>query len=142
MLAEVLVHEARFWRQQYPQRHAEHLADADEFIAGLRAPSTLLDRPLPSPEDEAAVRVRSGLLTNAGKRLADLGRRDQALQATAEAVRLTLPLVERCPHAFLDRLRNRLQNLRQPYAELDHDPDADPLVRQATELLARLEPGP
>jgi hypothetical protein len=108
---------------------------------GLWAVSTLLDRPPSNSDDEAAIRERARLLLRAGKRLADLGRREEALQATAEAVRLTLPLVERYPQVFLDDLRDRSQDLRQRYAELEQDPDADPLVRQATELLARLQPG-
>jgi tetratricopeptide (TPR) repeat protein len=152
---------------------------------GLWAVRTLVDRPPPSSEDEATNRERARLLHNAGKRLSDLGRREEALQAfqeaveirrrlavqrpdaflpalaasltglgvllsalgrreealqaTAEAVRLTLPLVARYPRAFLDRLRSRLQNLRQRCAESGQDPGADPLVRQTTELLARLD---
>ena len=78
-------------------------------------------------------------LNNLGMDLSDLGRREEALQATAQAVRLSMPSVERYPQAFLDNYRTYLQNLRERCAELDQDPDADPLVRQATELLARLD---
>jgi len=76
-------------------------------------------------------------LSNLGVLQSNLGGREEALHAMAEAVRLTLPLVERYPRAFLDNLRSRLQNLRRRCAESGQDPDADPLVRQATELLAR-----
>jgi hypothetical protein len=74
--------------------------------------------------------------------LSNLGRREEALPATAEAVRLSMPLVERYPQAFLNNLRSRLQNLRRQCTDLDLDPDADSLVRQATELLARLDVAP
>jgi len=50
-----------------------------------------------------------------------------------------MSLVERHPQAFLDNFRTYAQNLRQRYAELGRDADADPRVVQATELLARLD---
>jgi hypothetical protein len=78
-------------------------------------------------------------LDNLGSRLGELSRHDEALQATAEAVQLTMPLVEKYPRAFVSELRRRLQNSRRRCEELSQDPDADPLVRQAEELLARLD---
>ncbi len=81
-------------------------------------------------------------LNNLGVLQSNLGRRKEALQATVEAVRLTMPLVERYPRAFLDDFRTRLQNLRNRCAESGQNPDADPLVCEASELLARLNAAP
>jgi hypothetical protein len=108
---------------------------------GLWAVRTLDERPTPSFEDEAAIRDRARLLAHAGKRFSDLGHREEALQATAEAVRLSLALVERYLQAFVKDFRIYFENLREQCEESSRDPDADPLVVQATDLLARLDAG-
>jgi tetratricopeptide (TPR) repeat protein len=77
-------------------------------------------------------------LNNLGVLQSNLGRREEALQATGEAVRLTKPLVERYPLSFIDVFRTRIRNLRNRCEESDQDPDTDPLVCEATKLLARL----
>ncbi|MCL4206276.1 MAG: tetratricopeptide repeat protein [Pirellulaceae bacterium] len=80
-------------------------------------------------------------LNNLGKRLIKLGHREQALRAIAEAVQVALPLVARYPQALLSDFRTYLQNLRKLHSDWGRDPDADPLVREAAELLARFDAG-
>ena len=61
-------------------------------------------------------------LTNLGNRLADLGRYDEALAATEEAVAIRRALADACPAAFLPDLARSLNVLGDCYAALDqHD---------------------
>ena len=114
------------------------LEPVDVLIIAAAAGEEILRR-LAAQRPDAFLPALATSLNNLGNRLSNLGRREEALQATAEAVRLTMPLVERYPQAFLDNYRTYLQNLHKRCVELDQDPGTDPLVRQASELLARLE---
>jgi tetratricopeptide (TPR) repeat protein len=78
-------------------------------------------------------------LNNLGIELSNLGRREEGLLASAEAMRLAMPLVRRYPQALGGDFRSYAQNLRQHFEALGQDPDAHPLVREATELLAALD---
>jgi hypothetical protein len=118
------------------------LCGLDQVVGQLQSDKLIRvegDRPLTGSKDEASNRERARLRNNAGKRVSGLGRREEALQATAEAVRLTMPLVERYPRALREHFTIYVENLHRRCTESGQDPGADPLVRQASELLARVD---
>ncbi|MDC0708263.1 tetratricopeptide repeat protein [Stigmatella sp. ncwal1] len=72
--------------------------------------TTLLQVP-GSAIGEASERTRASLLNNLGNRLSDLGRREEALEASCEAVGLYRALAKRNPDAFRPNLAAGLNNL-------------------------------
>jgi nucleoside phosphorylase/tetratricopeptide (TPR) repeat protein len=105
---------------------------------GLWAVCTLLDRPLPSAEHEAAIHERAQLLHNAGKRFSDLGRREEALQATVEAVEIRRRLAAQRPEAFLPDLAQSLNNLGIRLSNVGRHEEALQATVEAVEIRRRL----
>jgi tetratricopeptide (TPR) repeat protein len=105
---------------------------------GLWAVRTLVERPPPSFEDEAAIRDRARLLHNAGKRFSDLGHREEALQATAEAVEILRRLAAQRPDAFLPDLATSLNNLGASLSSLGRREEALQATAEAVEIRRRL----
>jgi len=65
--------------------------------------------------------------------------REDALQAAQEAVRICAGLVARWPQAFMENFRISVRNLVERVEESDGEPQRDPVVLEAMELLERLE---
>ena len=79
-----------------------------------------------------------------GLRLGALGRREEALEATKEAVEHYTQLVEALPAAFMQNFLISVRSLTRRLAELEHAPELDPTLVAAAELIERLgvETGP
>jgi len=105
---------------------------------GLWAVRTLVDRPLPSSLPEAVIRQRASLLLNAGKRFSDLGRREEALRATWEAVAIRRRLAAKRPDAFLPDLSQSLTGLSAYLSGLGRHEEALQAAGEAVEIVRRL----
>jgi nucleoside phosphorylase/tetratricopeptide (TPR) repeat protein len=85
------------------------------FSVSLRRVAEWTDRTLlqalPTSNEEQVLSERARHLNNLGARLSDLGRREEALQATQEAVGLRRTLAEHNPDAFRPDLAGSLNNL-------------------------------
>lgn len=99
---------------------------------------------LPAGSDEKILSERARLLNNLGIRLGALGRREEALEATKEAVEHYTQLVEALPAAFMQNFLISVRSLTRRLAELEHAPELDPTLVAAAELIERLgvETGP
>lgn len=97
----------------------------------------------PNPT-EADLAERARRWSNLGYRLADLGLRKRAFQATQRAVNIGETLAEKRPEEFLSGLARSLSNLSTLQAELGHYDDALQTTQRAVgilETLARKQPG-
>ncbi|WNG55263.1 tetratricopeptide repeat protein [Archangium gephyra] len=94
---------------------------------------TLL-RALPVSEEQGVLIKRARLLNNLGGRLSELGRREEALEATREAMGLYRTLAERNPDAFRPDLAMSLNNLGGRLSELGRREEALEATREAVEL--------
>jgi len=95
------------------------------------------------PEDEEHDAERARLLNNLGNRLSDLGRREQALEATQEAVEIYRKLARQRPDAFLPDLAGSLNNLGSRLAGVGRLEEALEPTQEAVKIrrqLARQRP--
>ena len=81
---------------------------------------------------------RARVLNNLGNRLGDLGRREEALQATDEAVGLHRQLASQCPDAFLPDLASSLNNLGNRLSALGRREEALQASDEAVRIRRRL----
>ncbi len=104
-------------------------------LASTRRCYTLPPEPgkLP-PEDEAALVERATLAHNLGYRLSALGRREEALSATEEAVALRRTLASSRPDAFLSDLAISLNNLGGHLSALGRREEALSATEEAVAL--------
>ena len=96
------------------------------------------------PETEASQPERARLLNNLGGRLSELGRLEEALNATFEAVRIRRQLAKEHPDAFLPDLAGSLSNLGVDLSELGRLEEALDAASEAVEIhrqLAKDRPG-
>ena len=70
-----------------------------------------------------------GSLNNRSVLLSNLGRSEEALEASDEAVHLLLPFAEKLPQAFGRRMRIMAAVWTRRLAECDRQPDAETLRR-------------
>ena len=126
-----------------PQHVLEHIADAIPertfALAGLGAEvlQRLADVAAPGTSE------RARLLNNLSNRLADLGRREDALAATGEAVTAYRELARTRPDAFLPDLATSLNNQSGRLSELGRRDDALGAIEEAVTIrreLARTRP--
>ncbi|HYO54468.1 tetratricopeptide repeat protein [Archangium sp.] len=89
---------------------------------------------LPASEEERGLAERARLCNNLGARLRELGRREEALEATREAVEVYRALAERTPDAFRPDLAGSLNNLGAMLSELGRREEALEATREAVEL--------
>ena len=89
-------------------------------------------------EDEDVKAERSRLLGNLGNRLSDLGRREEALEATAEALRIRRQLAAQRPDAFLSGLAMSLNNLGAMLSHLGRREEALEAAAEALRIYRRL----
>jgi tetratricopeptide (TPR) repeat protein len=69
-------------------------------------------------------------LNNLGNRLASLGHREEALQATQNAVDLYRKLVQDCPDAYVSNLAGSLNNLGKLLVEMRRSDEALPIFAE------------
>ena len=81
---------------------------------------------------------RALFLNNEGARLSDLGRREEALAATQEAVSLYRRLAEQAPDAFSPDLAMSLNNLGNRLSDLGRREEALAATQEAVSLYRRL----
>ena len=74
-------------------------------------------------------------LNNLGGRLSELGRREDALEATRESVRLYTDLFQAYPQAFLQNFMIAIRTHLERLTENQLDPDADPEAEAAFQAL-------
>jgi tetratricopeptide (TPR) repeat protein len=106
-------------------------------LAGLAADvaRTLVDRLRQTPGgDEGSRNDLAGALNNLSNRLSDLGRREDALTAIEEAVRLRRQLAAARPDAFTPDLARSLNNLSNRLSDLGRREDALTAAQEAAEL--------
>ena len=97
-------------------------------------------RKLPTrPDDTDQLTERARLLNNLGNRLSKLGRREEALRATQEAVDCYTTLTEQLPDAHAQNFRTSVRSLLERLQQLELDPRDDPTYQRATEVARRLE---
>jgi len=94
------------------------------YLTGLEVAS-------PSPEVEA---LRAAALNNLGNCLSDLGRREEALAATGEAVEIRRRLAADRPDAFLPNLAMSLNNLGNRLSDLGRREEALAAAGGAVEI--------
>ncbi|HEX8819434.1 MAG TPA: tetratricopeptide repeat protein [Archangium sp.] len=94
---------------------------------------------LQGADDEQGRAERARLLNNLGNRLSELGRREEALEATREAVELRRALAQRNPDAFWPDLAMSLKNLGHSLSELGHREETLEATREAVEVYRALE---
>jgi tetratricopeptide (TPR) repeat protein len=87
---------------------------------------------------EAARAERARLLNNLSNRLADLGRREDALEAIEQAVDIRRKLADARPDAFLPKLAMSLNNLSVSLADLGRREDALEAIEQAVDAYRKL----
>ena len=80
----------------------------------------------------------SGWLSNLGLRLGDLGRREEALAASQEAVEIRRRLAQARPDAFLPDLATSLNNLGNHLSNLGLSEEALAASREAVDIYRRL----
>ena len=95
-----------------------------------QALGSVLEQPPSSERDKRAAR----LLNNQSMRLADLGRREEALEAIEEAVSLYRPLVQARPDIFRFDLADSLYSQSDRLADLGRREEALEAVEEAVEL--------
>ncbi|MCX6633607.1 MAG: SIR2 family protein, partial [Acidobacteria bacterium] len=88
--------------------------------------------------DEDARSERARILNNLGARLSDLGRREEALQATEEAVRLYRQIAAERPDAFLPDLASSLNNLGPVLSVLGRREEALQATEEAVSIRRQL----
>jgi tetratricopeptide (TPR) repeat protein len=88
---------------------------------------------LASPPEEISVE-RARLANNLGYRLKDLGRREEALKATEEAVDIHRDLAGRRPDAFLPDLAKSLNNLGNSLRDLGRREEALKATEEAVDV--------
>jgi tetratricopeptide (TPR) repeat protein len=94
---------------------------------------------LSTQEDTQENRVERGrLLSNLGVRLSDLGRREEALQASQEAVAIRRRLAQTRPDAFLPDLATSLNNLGTMLSDLGRREEALQASQEAVAIRKRL----
>ncbi len=119
----------------------EHLPVSLRDAAATATERVLREHQAANPEpDEAAQSERARLLNNLSLRLAGLGRREDALEASNEAVRILASFFLRLPGAFAGWMRIMARVYRARCEEAGTAPDTD-LLEPIEEALARLEPG-
>jgi tetratricopeptide (TPR) repeat protein len=89
---------------------------------------------LPATDDPDVLAERAGRLNNLGARLSELGRREEALKATEQAVETYGALAKRNPEAFQPDLAMSLNNLGNSLSELGRREEALKATAQAVEL--------
>jgi len=85
--------------------------------------------------DPVALANAAGWLNNLALRLSDLGRREEALTAAEEAVRLRRALAKTRPDAFIPDLAGSLWVLGDPYGEIEKPDVAIATLAEAIQLL-------
>ncbi|WP_240486447.1 tetratricopeptide repeat protein, partial [Hyalangium minutum] len=127
----VLVEQARL-QNTWGTRLAVSLRSAAKWIARtfLKKPGVL--------EKEGELAERARLQNNLGVRLSELGRREEALVATQEAVVLRRALAQRNPDAFQPDLAMSLNNLGVSLSELGRREEALAATQEAVELYRAL----
>ncbi|WP_233261617.1 tetratricopeptide repeat protein [Vitiosangium sp. GDMCC 1.1324] len=98
---------------------------------------TLL-KALPALEDGRELAERARLLNNLGASLSALGRREEALEATREAVDVYRELAQRNPDAFRPYLAGSLNNLGAMLSELGRREEALEATREAVDVYREL----
>lgn len=101
-------------------------------------------RELIESEDEGVLAERASLQNNLGNRLSDLGRREEALKATLDAVELYRSLAQRNPERFQPDLGSSLNNLGARLSALGRREEALKAALEAVDLrrtLAQRNPG-
>jgi tetratricopeptide (TPR) repeat protein len=124
----------------------EHTLELRELA--MRATGALLNRLADLPSEvqssDGVKAERSRLLNNLASRLSELGRREEALAAAQEAVRLRRELAAARPDAFLPNLAVSLNNLAAMLSELGRREEALATAQEAVCLyrdLAVARPG-
>ncbi|MDY7230181.1 tetratricopeptide repeat protein [Hyalangium rubrum] len=122
-------------------RELEAVGIPEQTVSLLRVAEwtgrTLLQA-LPDAEDPKGRAERAGLLTYLGLTLSALGRREEALKATEQAVELHRVLAQRNPDAFQADLAMSLNNLGLMLAALGRPEEALKATEQATETYRAL----
>ena len=90
------------------------------------------------PDDEIAEALRASRLDSLGIRLSAVGRRDDALAATEEAVAIYRRLAEAAPDAFEPDLARSLSNLGADYSGVGRRDDALAATEEAVAIYRRL----
>jgi hypothetical protein len=85
--------------------------------------------------EEGELAERARLLNNLGNRLSKLGRREEALEATREAVEIRRALAQRNPDAFRPDLATSLNNLGNRLSELGRREEALEATEEAADML-------
>jgi len=118
----------------------EHTLELRELA--LRVTEALLNRLAGLPPEvqssEGMRAQRGGLLNNLAVRLGDLGRREEALAAAQEGVRLHRELAAERPDAFLPNLAMSLNNLAITLSELGRREEALTAAQEAVRLYREL----
>lgn len=89
-------------------------------------------------EEAGALAERARLQNNLGARLSDLGRHEEALKATEQAVRFYRALVQRHPDTFGSSLAASLGNLSSRLSEMGQREEALQAAQEAVELYREL----
>jgi len=105
---------------------------------GLWATDRLLRKIASETPDEEALIESARLLNNLGLRLSDLGRREDALQATQQAVDIRRTLAQQRPDAFLPDLAMSLNNLGAMLSDLGRREDALQATQEAVDIYRTL----
>ncbi len=107
---------------------------------GLRLERMLCEahRKLASSQPEAFLPGLAASLNNLGARLSETGRRDEALEATREAVEIRRKLASSQPEAFLPDLAASLNNLGNRLSETGRRDEALEATREAVETYRKL----
>ena len=93
---------------------------------------------LSSTTDDDRVSEASRLLNNLGTRLSELGRREEALEATRESADIRRKLAEARPDAFLPYLAGSLNNLGTRLSELGRREEALEATRESADIRRKL----
>ncbi|MEA2599153.1 MAG: hypothetical protein QOF89_145 [Acidobacteriota bacterium] len=117
------------YQQSVPLREVARIATEKSYTL-LRERKSNLD------EDQLAEYSR--LASNLGVRLRDLGRREEALQATGEAVEIRRQLALQRPDAFRPDLATSLNNLGLMLSDLGRREEALQATQEAVEIYRQL----
>ena len=110
-----------------------------ERAANLQATIVHRLRSVAKPPDPVKHKGQTAMaLNNLGNRLSDLGRREQALEATKEAVDIYRNLAKQRPDAFLPDLATALGALHVVYKGMGRAEEAQGTIAEALEILTPL----
>ena len=121
--------------QEFEAIVPQHTVSLREVAAW--ATSVLLHH-ISSEETSEALEEQARLFNNLGNWLSELGKREEALKATQEAVEIRRGLAKARPDAFLPYLAGSLNNLGNRLSELGKREEALKVAQEAVELYQAL----